>query len=141
VADSGTDVATRARELASWQCEPEEIAACLAEEFGWDEDRVKSWMTRCAGVITGARLRARAEARGIVWRNATGKLRRDADGKIDRDEQVLDKDTWPIMHELLRQHAGWARTAPMDELMRAFIAAAKQRDAKGPKSGPTGVAA
>jgi hypothetical protein len=140
----GPDVATRARELATWQCEPEEIAAVIGEETGWDEERVKSWMVRFAGVITHARLTARAELRGLVWRNATNKQRKKKNAK---GEDVLDlfdcigKEQWAIVSELMRQHAGWARNAPMDELMRAFIAAQKAQDKKGPKTVPTLVGA
>jgi hypothetical protein len=131
----GTDPATRARELATWQCEPEEIAAVIGEETGWDEERVKSWMVRFAGVITHARLTARAELRGMVWRNATNKHRRRKDDPDTIEiEDVIGKETWPIVSELMRQHVGWARNAPMDELMRAFIAAQKAQDKKGPKT-------
>lgn len=131
MADEGTAVATRARTLATYQCEPEEIAAVLGEEFGWDEERVNAWMVRFAGFITRHRLIARAELRGLVWRNATCTWKAGAEpNKIDLND-VISKDAWLIVSELMRQHVGWARTAPMDELMRAFIAASKVKDAKG----------
>jgi hypothetical protein len=132
---------TRAKELATWQCEIEEIAAVMCEEQGWGETQANSWLTRMAGVITRARLTARAELRGMIWRAASNKQRRrNGTDEIDPDD-IMDKDRWNIVLEVMRQHAGWARTAPMDELMRAFLQAQKQADAKGPKRGPTGVVA
>ena len=135
---------TRAKELATWQCEVEEIAAVIAQEQRWDEEQTRKWLTRVAGVITQARLIARAELRGMIWRSAANKHRRrkNAEGVDEVDpNDVIDRDRWVIISEVMRQHAGWARTAPMDELMRAFLAAQKQADAKGPKRGPTGVVA
>jgi hypothetical protein len=126
-----TEAASRARELATWQCEVEEIAAVLGEEFGWDEQQTASWMTRMAGMLTRSRLTARAELRGRIWRAS------HADG-----DDRMHKDVWAICSELMRQHAGWSKSStPMDELMRAFIAAQKAADKRGPKTGPTGVAA
>jgi hypothetical protein len=137
---------TRAKELATWQCEVEEIAAVIGQEYSWCEETVRKFLVRVAGVLTQARLVARAELRGMIWRSAANKHKRkkNAYGE-DTDEvdpnDVIDRDRWVIISELMRQHAGWARTAPMDELMRAFLAAQKQVDAKGPKRGPTGVVA
>lgn len=134
MSDPGTAVATRARELATWQCEIEEIAAVLGEEFGWDEERVHSWMTRMAGMLTRSRLTARAKLRGRVWRNAVGETESQSD--------VISKDEWALISEVMRQHAGWTKSStPMDELVRAFLKAQKDADKHGPKRGPTGVAA
>lgn len=121
MSDPGALVATRARELASWQCEIEEIAAVIGEETGWPEPQVASWLTRMAGMVTRSRLTARAELRGRVWRASQG---------IDE----MSKEQWAICSELLRQHAGWAKSStPTDELVRALIKAQRDQDAKGPK--------
>lgn len=128
----GPELATRARELASWQCEIEEIAAVIGEETGWDEQRVASYMVRMAGMITRSRLSARAELRGRIWRAS----------KSTNEADVMTQTQWAIVSELMRQHAGWTKSsAPMDELVRAFLKAQKEQDKRGPKSGPTGVAA
>lgn len=131
--DPGAAAIARAKELAAWQCEVEEIAAVIADEHGWDEDRVHAWMCRMAALITRARLMARAEARGMYFRAMRGK-------QIDGDP-VFDRDRWGAFGEWLRQHAGWAKhTTPVDELMRAFLQAQKNADRAGPKRGPVGVA-
>jgi len=122
----------RARELATWQCEPEEIVASLEADLGWtdtvavdEEDgtpisRARQWALDHAADVTRWRLLARVELRQEIWAVATG-LKSAGEMPSSRER---------LLTELMRQHCGWAKQAPLDKLMDAYFAAQRDHDRK-----------
>lgn len=124
-----------ARELATIQCEPEEIVAALEVALEWGHavtrddagtvSRARQWAIEHADDVTRWRLVARVELRREIWEIASGK--RSADAISSARERLLT--------ELMRQHCGWARQAPLDKLMDAYFAAQRDQDRKARAAG------
>lgn len=139
VVDPHAYARVRARELATWQCEPEEIVACLEAELGWTDTvghegdgdnrvpitRARQWAIEHAPDVTRARLIARVSLRKEIWQIAVGEI---AAGAMPSARKEL-------LVELMRQHCGWAKQAPLDKLMDAYFAAQRDADRKARTSG------
>lgn len=125
----------RAKELATWQCEPEEIVAALENELDWTEvvgfepgegetqlpiTRARRWAIEHAPEVTRWRLCARVELRREIWAVATG----------TREASAMPSARKDLLTELMRQHCGWAKQAPLDKLMDAYFAAQRDADRK-----------
>ncbi len=126
-----------ARELAEAQCEPEEIVATLELELaGWARvvgreasdtatsgapiTRARQWAMDHADEVTRWRLAARVSLRREIWAIATAAK---SAGELPSSRERL-------LTELMRQHCGWAKQAPLDKLMDAYFAAQRDRDRK-----------
>jgi hypothetical protein len=127
-----TRAEARAKELATYQCDVDEIVAVLCDELHWTEAQACEWCTTNAELISRARLVARAELRRDIWETARGSMPGE-----------WSSPRFEFARELARQCLGWVKATgdtPIEQLAKALNAAIKQRD-KAPKRGPTGVAA
>lgn len=123
---------TRAKELAGYQCDVDEIVAVLCDELEWTEAKACEWCTAHAELITRARLVARAELRREIWETARGRMVGEWTGP-----------RFEFARELARQCLGWVKATgdtPIEQLAKALNTALRQRD-KAPRRGPTGVVA
>ncbi len=130
----------RARELATWQCDPQEIVAVLEDELEWTDavgtddetgepvSRARQWAIDHAPDVTRWRLIARVKLREEIWAVATGAKEASAMPSARKD----------LLQELMRQHCGWAKQAPLDQLMDAYFAAQRDRDRRARQGGKGG---
>jgi hypothetical protein len=110
-----------AREMASAQCDPAEIAALLCVATGMAEDEAIAFVTGNADELCRHMLAARAELRMYLWRLGRG------DPSLARE---ATSTSVAVATALARQHMGWAAEG-IDDKVRKSIEKAERQLTKG----------